>query len=268
MGWVAAGVAAVVIGAGGYFLLGQEEGAAPATDKAVAEVVVVPQEAAPVVQEPTPVPVVQQVNEAQEEVSRADAPAPANTPTEHGANPVTAEESPIMERHVPVMVEPIGTMPEVATPVRPEVVTDHNPQLVESIISEMTAQAKAAADAEDEAPAAVAGPEGEDQAVSLPEPIARPADLPRMFLPNTFTPNGDGHNDQYTIGGGEHFDQILMRVYSVKDNRLVFSTNMNEPWTGSGCDEGYYLVAVEAIAPDKRLVTEGKVVFLNRSHVN
>ncbi len=90
--------------------------------------------------------------------------------------------------------------------------------------------------------------------------------LPKLFLQNVFTPNGDGVNDTYfPVIEADAFERIMMRVYDVRNDRLVFNTTTNEPWSGDGCLDGYYLVAVEAITPDGRLVTQGKVVWLNRN---
>jgi hypothetical protein len=259
-GWVAAGVAAVTIGAGAIWL----------TDRT------------PVEQVPEHVV-----------VERSADPAPP--PTEDALVTVGPEMSEDHERTIPIalaperatpratvptIVQPAAEAGEVGRTVDPEeeivtatpvrmlpVAPAENPMLVEAIVSEMTAQADAAFEAEKEGrkPEPVTDTVGPDEDAIDPFPVA---DQPKLFLPNTFTPNGDGHNDLYLVGGVEYFDQVMVRVYSVKDNRLVFSTNSNEPWSGDDCAEGYYLVAVEAVAPDGRLVTEGKVVFLNRTRLN
>ncbi|MCB0765874.1 MAG: gliding motility-associated C-terminal domain-containing protein [Flavobacteriales bacterium] len=96
---------------------------------------------------------------------------------------------------------------------------------------------------------------------------AEASPMPKLFMPNTFTPNGDGINDTYTVDG-EGFSAILLRVYSMKSNALVFTTNSAEPWTGDGCEDGMYMVAVEARTNDGRTTTEGKVVWLNRNRIN
>ncbi len=90
---------------------------------------------------------------------------------------------------------------------------------------------------------------------------------PSLFLQNTFTPNGDGVNDTYTVST-EGFERMIIKVFSVKNNQLVFSTNTNEPWTGDNCEDGYYLLAVEAMTYEGRLVTKGQVVWLNRTPQN
>ncbi len=93
------------------------------------------------------------------------------------------------------------------------------------------------------------------------------ADMPKLFIPNVFTPNNDGINDTYQVLG-EGFAKVLVKVFAMKNNQLVFSTNSGEAWTGANCEDGMYLVAVEALTPDGRSVTEGKVVWLNRTPMN
>jgi hypothetical protein len=61
---------------------------------------------------------------------------------------------------------------------------------------------------------------------------------------------------------------VLVKVFAMKNNQLVFSTHSGEAWTGANCEDGMYLVAVEALTPDGRSVTEGKVVWLNRTPMN
>jgi len=99
------------------------------------------------------------------------------------------------------------------------------------------------------------------------EEVKTLAPLPKLFMPNTFTPNGDGVNDTYIVDG-DGYAVVLMRVYSMKSNALVFSSNGGEPWSGTGCEDGMYMVAIEAHTHDGRTTTEGKVVWLNRNPIN
>ena len=112
------------------------------------------------------------------------------------------------------------------------------------------------------------GQGAEDQDRNLqpeePQPLQP---LPKLFMPNTFTPNGDGVNDHYMVDG-EGYEAVMVRVYSMKTNALVFSTHTGEPWTGDGCEDGMYMVAVEAHTSDNRAHSEGKVVWLTRNRMN
>ncbi len=101
-----------------------------------------------------------------------------------------------------------------------------------------------------------------DQGIPGQDPKPTKADLPEIFLPNTFTPNGDGINDTYKVDK-TGFTSMMIRIYSLQDNKLVFSTDNNAEWDGAHAEKGYYLVAIEAMTEDGRLLTKGKAVWLN-----
>lgn len=91
-----------------------------------------------------------------------------------------------------------------------------------------------------------------------------------LFLPNVFTPNGDGANDQYKPEG-EGFSEVKIRVYSLANNQQeVFSANELRGWDGTYfnggqlCPEGLYMVAVEVVDANGKAHAEGQVVNLLR----
>lgn len=163
--------------------------------------------------------------------------------------------------------------PTVVPPAEPTPPADERSgvDVVNAIIAQMTTQVQqdVRSHPASNPPAATGG-----QAGSTPpegnapnEVVVEPTALPELFLPNTFTPNGDGVNDLYKVST-TGFTHLMVRVYSLKNNQLVFSADGNDPWTGANCEEGMYMVAVEAVTPDGRMVTEGKVVWLNRTSMN
>ncbi|MBP8876481.1 MAG: gliding motility-associated C-terminal domain-containing protein [Flavobacteriales bacterium] len=270
MAWLGAGIAAVAIGIGVYYMNSSK---APAVTM-VTENVISPRTEQ---QLPTAMPIpggatLTQVQTSVEPEEFNISAAKATEPKSVKAKPATAQSDatePKANKNTPVQQLHITTTPAVAD--------ESGEDLVQQIITEMTTQAVAAAHAEE-----LAGKGAQEKELKQEEGVvltpavtettlpvaATKAPLPKLYLQNVFTPNGDGNNDTYEIVGADAFEQVLFRVYSVNDNRLVFSTNMNEWWTGENCPDGYYLVAVEAIAPDGRLITEGKVVWLNRSPMN
>lgn len=105
--------------------------------------------------------------------------------------------------------------------------------------------------------------ENSDPPAEMPSaPPTAKAELPEIFMPNTFTPNGDGINDTYSVSR-EGFKSMMIRIYSISRNTLVFSTDLNEEWDGANSEKGYYLVAIEAVTENGEVVTKGKAVWLN-----
>ncbi|HRD51177.1 MAG TPA: gliding motility-associated C-terminal domain-containing protein [Flavobacteriales bacterium] len=146
--------------------------------------------------------------------------------------------------------------------------------VVEQIIEGLTVQTMLEVLAGEPLPPAQASDNGrpaepviERPAEAIEPPIVEEAI--KLFMPNTFTPNGDGINDTYRMLPRNGFSSVLVRVYSMKNNQLVFSsTSMEDEWQGLNCDDGMYLVAVEAITLNGRVVADGKVVWLNRGGTN
>jgi hypothetical protein len=92
-------------------------------------------------------------------------------------------------------------------------------------------------------------------------------EAPELFMPNTFTPNGDGVNDTYDLPM-EGFERMSVKVLSLTTDKLVFSSMNGEPWTGAGCEDGMYVVVVEAVSEDGRNLSKAKVVWLTRERMN
>ncbi len=264
LGWAAAGLTAVLVSGAVYLSY------TGTTAEQVAEVPVTSVVVEPLPEPEASVPYVVEA-EAQETIEgsatepapdQASGPATVKTQAGEEAIPVAPmiqaepEEQPLTEEPTPRRIQ------EASTPI-------HGTQLVENIIQEMTTQVEQEVIAESRKNVPDSAPgNGTSEFTETLEPEVDPfTDLPVLYLPNTFTPNGDGINDTYEVGGKE-FGQMLIRVFDVKNNQLVFSTNTNEPWTGANCVDGYYLVAVEAQTLDGRLVTQGKVVWLNRNPLN
>jgi hypothetical protein len=130
-----------------------------------------------------------------------------------------------------------------------------DPQRVESIIREITERTVNEARAE-------APPLQAQQAFGESVPEA-----PELFMPNTFTPNGDGVNDTYELPM-VGFERMTVKVLSLTTDKLVFSSVNGEPWTGAGCEDGMYVVVVEAVSEDGRSLSKAKVVWLTRERMN
>lgn len=259
--WVAAGATAVAVSTAVW--IGGDPGSAPS-----GPIVAVTEVMTPVVEQvrsaesvaPGPADPLGEVERTPERTVARSGAARRN-PTPKGTAPVATVDEP-MERPVPQTTEPT------VTPV------EHGHAVVSDIINVLEEQVWHRPVTVEPEPGLTNTPRNDtagDRVVHTTapiEPAKEPlAPLPKLFMANTFTPNGDGVNDTYYVEG-EGYAMILMRVYSMKTNALVFTTNSGEPWTGEGCEDGMYMVAMEAHTADGRSTTEGKVVWLTRNRMN
>tara|TARA_R110001632_G_scaffold119557_1_gene232131 strand:- start:23 stop:553 length:531 start_codon:yes stop_codon:yes gene_type:complete len=75
------------------------------------------------------------------------------------------------------------------------------------------------------------------------EVVIEECDYMQLFFPNSFTPNGDNHNEVYQIKGrtAEKIESIV--IYNRWGER-VFEADGNLPWNGIGCQVGLYTINV------------------------
>lgn len=57
--------------------------------------------------------------------------------------------------------------------------------------------------------------------------------LPQLFIPNSFTPNSDGINDQWYIEGLSEYPGFTLYIYSVDNFEVFRSSDPYERWDGS-----------------------------------
>lgn len=258
-GWIAAGVAGLVVAGGLY--LGLKEDTTMIADIAPVNEQVVEASSAP---DPLP----------QEGSGTVFLPATAEPIALEAAsrsNEITAPNNPVegpMIVPAPEETQADGTSSG-ADQSQPQ---DSFPEVVNLILSEVSDQIRSApVTAQPEPGMQSAGPttDGQPSETIDTEPTSEePAPTRVLFLPNTFTPNGDGYNDEYRVEPSVAYSLMHMRVFSLKTNQMVFSTNSGEAWTGAGCEDGWYSVAVEVMTLDGGVLSEGKVVWLNRQGMN
>lgn len=68
-----------------------------------------------------------------------------------------------------------------------------------------------------------------------------------LFIPNVYTPNGDGHNDVFRIRGLEEYPNSQLIINNRWGNQVYFSDDYQNDWNGDGLNEGtyYYFLTVE-----------------------
>ncbi|MFC4144157.1 DUF7507 domain-containing protein, partial [Pedobacter mendelii] len=65
-----------------------------------------------------------------------------------------------------------------------------------------------------------------------------------FFIPNVFTPNGDGKNDAFFIVGLESFDSVDIEIYNRWGNQVYRMKGYKNDWTGYGLNEGTYFYKI------------------------
>jgi len=78
---------------------------------------------------------------------------------------------------------------------------------------------------------------------SMYQVVIGPCPYATLFFPNSFTPNKDGINETYFIGGKSADNIEHISIYNRWGNR-IFEAGSNIPWTGEGCATGVYVVSV------------------------
>ncbi len=71
---------------------------------------------------------------------------------------------------------------------------------------------------------------------------------PVVFIPNIFSPNGDGSNDVFCVRGPE-IDSLHLQIYNRWGNLVFESNDINDGWDGTfkgeKCEEGVYVYWAE-----------------------
>lgn len=64
-------------------------------------------------------------------------------------------------------------------------------------------------------------------------------EIPTLYIPNSFTPNGDGLNDNFQIIGNGIIS-FNIEIYNRWGELVFFSTEIDNKWSGENCSEGVY----------------------------
>lgn len=88
---------------------------------------------------------------------------------------------------------------------------------------------------------------GCDGDTSYYEVIIDECEYIQLYIPNSFTPNKDGHNELYLIGGSNADEVEYLAIFN-RWGEKIFESDHNEGWDGTyqgeECEMGVYLVNI------------------------
>jgi gliding motility-associated-like protein len=93
----------------------------------------------------------------------------------------------------------------------------------------------------------------------------------QFFIPKAFTPNGDGKNDLFQIGGLDPYPDNYMEIFNRWGNLVYKSTgygkNGSNWWDGSGLSDGTYYYFLHINLGTKTKILSGYIMLLrNLNH--
>ncbi|MBE8712623.1 DUF7507 domain-containing protein [Sphingobacterium hungaricum] len=86
-----------------------------------------------------------------------------------------------------------------------------------------------------------------------------------FFIPNTFTPNGDGKNDTFFIIGAYMFDRIQLEVINRHGKLMYRSDDYKNDWSAEGLSDGTYYFIVNGHSADGKSYNNKGTVTIIRS---
>lgn len=81
-----------------------------------------------------------------------------------------------------------------------------------------------------------------------------------FYIPNSFSPNGDGLNDTYEVGSAKNIKSFYLVVTDDKGKTVFQTQNVNEPWNYDqvlhGRSDTQYFVSYRAVGVDGKVYTQ------------
>ncbi|MFC4210015.1 gliding motility-associated C-terminal domain-containing protein [Pedobacter lithocola] len=91
-----------------------------------------------------------------------------------------------------------------------------------------------------------------------------PTTITDLFIPNLYTPNGDGTNDTFVIKGLEMFAENDLVIVNRWGNEVFKQNNYQNNWSGEGLNEGtyYYVLRVKDTTGSNWKVYKGYITLI------
>lgn len=86
-----------------------------------------------------------------------------------------------------------------------------------------------------------------------------------LFIPNVFTPNGDGVNDRFVIQAMEAFNTVSLTIYNRWGNNIYYNPVYDNSWDGSGLNSGTYYYVIEAKEGNNSSIYKGWVLLIKEN---
>ncbi|MGX5817199.1 Calx-beta domain-containing protein [Chitinophaga lutea] len=83
-----------------------------------------------------------------------------------------------------------------------------------------------------------------------------------LHFGNVFTPNGDGKNERFVIGGIEKYPGAMLQVFNRWGAQVYRSNDYQNDWNGSNLNEGTYYYILEVKKPEGTKQYKGWVTIL------
>lgn len=90
--------------------------------------------------------------------------------------------------------------------------------------------------------------------------------LTQLYVPNSFTPNGDGNNDRWILPGIDLYPNAKVSIYN-RWGQLIYATTQygRSPWDGTKSGllqpDGLYVYFIELNNPEKEIL-KGHLMLL------
>jgi len=86
-----------------------------------------------------------------------------------------------------------------------------------------------------------------------------------MVIPNIFTPNNDGKNDDFVIKDLESYPRSQLLIFNRWGNEVYRADNYLNNWNGSGLAEGTYYYVLNRRERSGSITTFKGWVYLKRT---
>ncbi|WP_270087588.1 Ig-like domain-containing protein [Sphingobacterium sp. SYP-B4668] len=85
-----------------------------------------------------------------------------------------------------------------------------------------------------------------------------------FFVPNVFTPNDDGMNDEFVVMGTGYYDRISLTVWTRAGKEVFSSGDYRNDWQAEGVEDMTYFYTVSAYKSGEKNVVKSGYILISR----